>query len=163
MIITTTIADLGLRALEAYLHERAAKLGESIIDINVDTSTKSPRIHCVLLTLGDGSTEVIRTTTLLQWLEPPAVRPMTPPVVHKLKTMFAYFDAIAIGEKLFEVRENDRHFEVGHWLELRRWSSDGTDLGERLFARVSYLLSGLGLKDGYVAMSLGRAPLAPAW
>lgn len=37
---------------------------------------------------------------------------------HELKTWLPYFDAIVDGTKLFEVRKNDRDFQVGDCLRL---------------------------------------------
>jgi hypothetical protein len=43
---------------------------------------------------------------------------------HELKTWPTYWDAVARGEKLFEVRENDRFFQAGDTVELIRLTDD---------------------------------------
>lgn len=43
---------------------------------------------------------------------------------HELKTWAIYWDAVERGEKLFEVRKNDRFFQVGDVVELHRWNPD---------------------------------------
>lgn len=43
---------------------------------------------------------------------------------HKLKTWPEFFDAVKSGEKTFEVRKNDRHFQVGDWLCLMKFDPD---------------------------------------
>lgn len=41
---------------------------------------------------------------------------------HELKTWPEYFQPILEGKKLFEIRNNDRKFEVGQWILLREWN-----------------------------------------
>lgn len=41
--------------------------------------------------------------------------------IHELKTWSPFFEAIANEEKTFEVRRNDRDFQVGDILLLREW------------------------------------------
>lgn len=72
---------------------------------------------------------------------------------HKLKCDAAYFDAIAVGDKTFEIRWNDRCFQRGDILELRRmdnfiWT------GDLITAEVTYVLSGIGLREGFVALAI---------
>lgn len=46
-------------------------------------------------------------------------------MIHELKCWPEYFDAIARGEKAFEVRyDGDRGFSVGDELKLLRWQPD---------------------------------------
>ena len=81
-------------------------------------------------------------------------------MVHELKTQEAYFKAIASGEKLFELRKNDRGFLVGHELLLREYNQyTQTYTGKTLRRKINYLLSGseaeeFGLKPGYCIMGL---------
>lgn len=42
-------------------------------------------------------------------------------MIHELKTWPEFFDAIDRGEKTFEVRRDDRGFQVGDTLALQRW------------------------------------------
>jgi len=81
-------------------------------------------------------------------------------MVHELKIWGAYFNAIASGEKTFELRKNDRGFLVGHELLLREYCPKSqTYTGRILRRKISYLLSGadaekFGLKPGYCIMGL---------
>lgn len=97
---------------------------------------------------------------------------------HQLKTHPPYFDAILDGSKPFEVRRNDRGFEVGDILRLREWDPNqlvvmpwgpfsGDYTGREVSKRVTYVLgyspSGprFGVEPGYVVMGLADLPEEP--
>jgi hypothetical protein len=84
---------------------------------------------------------------------------------HVLKIWPEYFEAVASGAKTFEVRKNDRGFEVGDTLSLHEFEpgSDGGYTGRSVVRRVSYILSSaaFGLELGYVVMGLA-APQSPS-
>ena len=79
---------------------------------------------------------------------------------HVLKTLSLYLGAIGRGEKTFEVRRNDRNFQVGDELLLREWcgSVDGAgEYGPRwLSCRVSYVFHGgvYGIEPGHVVLGI---------
>jgi len=76
---------------------------------------------------------------------------------HTLKTHPRWFRAVWEGQKLFEVRRNDRGFCQGDHLELREYDPDTeTYSGRRMLAGVSFVLygPGMGVEDGYCVMSL---------
>ena len=91
---------------------------------------------------------------------------------HELKTAPAYWDAIARGEKLFEVRRNDRFFQAGDVVVLLRLHEEGDFYGKytsqfghkthrsaeckRLTFRVGPILQGgqFGIEPGYCVFSL---------
>lgn len=89
---------------------------------------------------------------------------------HKLKTWPRYWDAIANGEKLFEVRRNDRAFQTGDVLVLEKYDIDrhcyemeghGWDAKPKAIRkRVTFLLQGgqFGIEPGYCVLGLGEAP-----
>lgn len=87
--------------------------------------------------------------------------------VHELKTDPEVFDAVLYGKKKFEVRKNDRDFQVGDTLLLRRTKYTGEEMKRGysleystmpwpLQVKVEYILKGpiYGLKDGWVIMSI---------
>ena len=50
------------------------------------------------------------------------------PVNHELKTDPDVFDEVARGEKTFEIRYNDRNFQIGDRLTLRRTDFTGEEM-----------------------------------
>jgi hypothetical protein len=84
---------------------------------------------------------------------------------HDLKVWPEFFDALADGRKPFEIRKNDRDYQVGDVLRLREYAP-GPDVytGRELRRTVSYMLEGndslafaFGLRTGFVAMGLENA------
>jgi hypothetical protein len=62
-------------------------------------------------------------------------------VLHHLKTWPTFFDAVARGDKTFELRKNDRCFEVGDEVILEEWDPDaGVYTGRKARRRVTYAL-----------------------
>ncbi|MDB5819912.1 MAG: Domain of Uncharacterized Function with structure, partial [Rhizobacter sp.] len=90
-------------------------------------------------------------------------------VDHVLKTDPEVFEAVSTGAKTFEIRFNDRDYQVGQRLQLRETTHTGAEIAagaplaytRRSVRRtVSHVLSGYGLKDGWVCLSF--APELPA-
>ena len=79
-------------------------------------------------------------------------------VVHELKTWPVYFDAVERGEKPFEVRRDDRGFQKGDLVKLRRWNAawQGYDKVEPIVREISWILTGgqFGIEPGYVVLGL---------
>jgi hypothetical protein len=79
---------------------------------------------------------------------------------HRLKTWPGPFQAVLDGRKRFEVRKDDRGFDVGDELFLREWEPDGTFTGyytdRSVLVRVTYLLEGerWGIERGFVVMGI---------
>jgi hypothetical protein len=81
---------------------------------------------------------------------------------HDLKVWPEYFEAIASGKKPFEIRKNDRGYQVGDTLNLREYAPGPDEFtGFALRRTVSYMLSGddpmgfaFGLRPGFVALGL---------
>ena len=83
---------------------------------------------------------------------------------HDLKTWPEFFQAMWDGKKTFEIRKADREFEVGDTLVLREYipaiayayfpTSLPEYTGREMSVLVTYILQGMGLKDGYVCMSI---------
>lgn len=91
---------------------------------------------------------------------------------HNLRCLPEFFDAVASGRKTFDVRKNDRGYQTGDILVLRKWSPEGAngpsyltangyathdlDRAETVRVRVTYVLSGWGIEPGYVCMAIAR-------
>lgn len=82
---------------------------------------------------------------------------------HRLKTEPECWDAVASGEKKFEVRLNDRCYQPGDTVILQRlcrhqWGTGGFALdGQEITKKVGWMLQGgrFGIVPGYVVFSLG--------
>lgn len=90
---------------------------------------------------------------------------------HGLKTDPDVFDAVWNGLKTFEIRFNDRDFKVGDWLNLHETKHSGEDMkaglpliytGRSMLRKVSHVLSGYGLAEGWVCLSLAAPGAAIA-
>lgn len=74
--------------------------------------------------------------------------------VHKVKIRPEYYEPVMNGKKTFEVRYNDRDYQVGDALLLREWDESGYSGGESLFD-ISYVLKDFdAIKQGYVILSI---------
>lgn len=77
---------------------------------------------------------------------------------HYLKTETQFFQAIERGEKKFEVRFNDRDFNICDMLNLEE-TVNGVKTGRAIVnLEINYILKGseaerFGLKEGYCVMS----------
>ena len=72
---------------------------------------------------------------------------------HELKLYSKYFDAILTGEKMFEIRKNDRGFRVGDTILLREWDNIKYS-GREMKVVITYICD-----DKFVELSQGYAVL----
>ena len=85
------------------------------------------------------------------------------PTTHDLKIWTTFFDMLQSGTKTFELRRNDRNYQVGDVLHLREWRvSEEVFTGRECMRTVSYILAGgqFGIEEGYVAMGFAPQPAA---
>lgn len=77
---------------------------------------------------------------------------------HSVKIQMEYYEHIIEGRKRFEVRLNDRDYQVGDTLLLREYNAhtDYCKMGSSRW-EIVYVHCGLGMKKGYVV--LGIEPL----
>lgn len=76
---------------------------------------------------------------------------------HKLKIYPEYFEAVRSKQKTFEIRKNDRDYQVGDSLILQEFDPNieaYTD--ESVSASVTYIFYGgsFGVDKGYVVMAI---------
>lgn len=75
---------------------------------------------------------------------------------HRLKLAKMFFDAVDTGKKSFELRKNDRNYQIGDILELHEMS-DGEETGRVTEKQVIYILEGFkGLEEGYCILGLSE-------
>lgn len=79
----------------------------------------------------------------------------------KVKTESQFFFSASVGDKPFEVRKDDRPYEVGDILEQYEYRN-GKVTGWCIRQEICYLLRGTkwGIKTGYVVIGL-RKPSQP--
>ncbi|EAE2532704.1 TPA_asm: RNA-binding protein [Listeria monocytogenes] len=70
---------------------------------------------------------------------------------HKLKILPKHFIDIMEGRKTFEIRKNDRDYEVGDMLILREWDGEYTIF--HIPAEVTYITD-YEQKDGFVVLGI---------
>jgi ASC-1-like (ASCH) protein len=79
---------------------------------------------------------------------------------HRLKTIQPYFNEVVDGKKNFEIRKNDRDYQVGDTLLLEEYSTDTSDWGYTGVIHrktISYVLKDcqqFGLLNGYCVLGL---------
>lgn len=76
---------------------------------------------------------------------------------HDLKVWPKFYDDVLYRRKRFEVRKNDRNYQVGDILRLRRFDPDKNDYtGGECLRLVTYMMLGgqFGIDPEYVVMSL---------
>ena len=86
-------------------------------------------------------------------------------MIHELKTHPQHFSMVFAGSKKFEVRKNDRNYQLGDELLLKEFVpkgfyEDGLNdeqyTGRILHRRIDYILKGgqFGIEEGYCVMSV---------
>ena len=74
---------------------------------------------------------------------------------HDLKCLHDFFEQVWIGDKTFELRKDDRGYQVGDTLLLREIGLKPDRIPRWIRAQVTYVLSGEPwLARDYVAMSI---------
>jgi hypothetical protein len=88
---------------------------------------------------------------------------------HFLKLNYRFADPVYSGDKRFEIRNNDRAFQKGDEVKFTVVNDDGSEYKPRWDKRlsksiahpledmtfeISYVISGWGLKNGYVVFGI---------
>ena len=79
-------------------------------------------------------------------------------MIHELKCWPAYFQAVWDDKKTFEVRKNDRDYQVDDKRVLREWNPKTEEYtGSGLVVKVTYVFyDPQFLKDGYVILGIKK-------
>ncbi len=76
---------------------------------------------------------------------------------HRIKLQKEFADAVMSGEKTFEIRMNDRGYQKGDLIRFQvvdgYISNISHPLNEKTY-EITYVLSGWGLSEGYVAFAI---------
>jgi len=75
---------------------------------------------------------------------------------HDLKILIPYFEEVIKGNKTFEVRKNDRDYQLGDILALKEFERGGGHTGREVKAEVTYMMKGgqFGLQKGWAILSI---------
>lgn len=80
---------------------------------------------------------------------------------HRIKILQGFADDIVSGDKTFEIRENDRGYQRGDNVVFEVIDKAGLnpmhELAKRRY-RITYVLNGWGLKEGYVVFGIKEIP-----
>lgn len=82
-------------------------------------------------------------------------------MMHELKILSSFVRPILNGDKIFEIRENDRGFQKGDMVQFKVVSDDWTcrnkspvyELEHKIF-EITYVINGFGLKNGFVVFGI---------
>lgn len=76
-------------------------------------------------------------------------------MIHELKILKSFADAVISGDKTFEVRNNDRGFQKG---DKVRFKVDDEDhpISKKLY-EITYVLNSWGINEGFVVFSIKEA------
>jgi hypothetical protein len=77
---------------------------------------------------------------------------------HRLKTESKYFNDVLYNRKSFEVRKNDRDYQVGDRLTLLEIRDNGDYTGVSLERKIIYVLLGgqFGIEKDYCVLGLSK-------
>lgn len=77
-------------------------------------------------------------------------------MIHAVKELPEYFDNVQSGKKTFEVRKNDRPYNVGDLIALNEYNAEEQCYtGRSMLCYIDYILNDSGYcKEGYVVMSI---------
>ncbi|MGN4128047.1 DUF3850 domain-containing protein [Lysinibacillus sphaericus] len=78
--------------------------------------------------------------------------------VHELKILNEYFEGVNEGVKTFEIRKNDRNFQVGDFLQLKEFTGEQFT-GREILQQVTFMTD-YEQKEGYVVMSIQSVPIS---
>ena len=82
-------------------------------------------------------------------------------MTHYIKIRESFAEAVYTGDKTFEVRKNDRGYQKGDLVCFKvLYDSDGLEmishpLHDQCF-RITYVLNGWGIEDGYVVFGIKK-------
>lgn len=92
---------------------------------------------------------------IFKWSIAPITYSSWKPVVHELKIAPEYYCAVASGKKNFEIRKNDRNYQVGDIVQMKQWTEKGGYiLGSLALERQITYITDYAQKRGYVVFGM---------
>lgn len=82
-------------------------------------------------------------------------------MLHELKILPEFFDAVASGKKTAEIRRNDRRYAAGDEIAFREFSQDAGYTGRSCGPFSVTHVCGYGQPDGQVVLSISKSAAAP--
>lgn len=76
--------------------------------------------------------------------------------IHEVKCSLKYFEAVILGVKPFEIRENDRDYFTGEILVLKEWDEIEEAFTGRSLTRVITYMTDFEQKPGWVVLGLSH-------
>ena len=84
-------------------------------------------------------------------------------MTHEIKLNKEFIRPVYSGEKNFEIRFNDRGYQKSDLIKFRIWLNevdpDDLDMARELMKRtyrITYVINGWGIKNGYVVFGIER-------
>lgn len=74
--------------------------------------------------------------------------------IHEIKCWPEFFAAVRSGIKTFEVRLNDREYQVGDRLLIKEWDKDTECFTGNAVSRDVQYVTNYNQKDGYVVLGI---------
>lgn len=76
-------------------------------------------------------------------------------MIHKLKIEQEYFKAVTAGSKTFEIRKNDRKFQVGDFVILQEINKNKIYTGKEEMFKITYITD-YAQQNGYVVFGIKK-------
>jgi uncharacterized protein YqfB (UPF0267 family) len=81
--------------------------------------------------------------------------------IHEIKIWTEFCDPVLSGEKAFEIRYNDRCYQKGDYIQFIPWAKEDNKRAchaiDKKVYEITFVLSGFGLKENYVALGIKEA------
>lgn len=75
-------------------------------------------------------------------------------MIHKLKIQPEYFIDVCTGKKSFEIRNNDRNFQIGDTLLLQEFKTETQEFTGRVVERKVTYITDYAQQENYVVMAI---------
>lgn len=82
---------------------------------------------------------------------------LRPRLIHSFKILYEFAEEVRTGNKLFELRKNDRGYQVGDLIRFNvvgHYTPQMVDFERHLYVITSVINYPDALKDGYVALGI---------